>query len=313
MIKIMNLDSCEGTPKGYGGHSGSKKSILIENERWLVKYPKSTKSMDVEGLSYTTTPLSEYLGSHIFELIGIDTHKTILGFSNGKLVVACKDFLKSTEEIIDFNAIKNNYEEEIETYMENRHSSLFDRYEDLNDIIFVMENNIYFDMLPELKKRFWEMFIVDALINNNDRNEANWGVILNKENMSLRIAPVFDNGASFYNKSDEEKFKNILQDPVKFKQLAYDSSVSAFVINEKIVNPLKYIESMQNKDCNDALLEIFPKMNLEEIQKMFDEIPFDENGVIVITKAQKDLYIKVLEYRINNVLKPVYNQLLEMK
>ena len=92
MIKIENFDNLEISGILYGGHSGSKIGVLIDNEKWLLKYPKSTKSMDNVNLSYTTTPLSEYLGSHIYEIIGIDTHKTELGIFDNKLVVACKDF-----------------------------------------------------------------------------------------------------------------------------------------------------------------------------------------------------------------------------
>ena len=36
-------------------------------------------------LSYMTAPLSEYIGSHIYEILGIDVHQTILGIRNGKL------------------------------------------------------------------------------------------------------------------------------------------------------------------------------------------------------------------------------------
>ena len=119
MIKILKLDNYPVTNKGYGGHSGSKRGLLIDGEKWLNKLPKSTKSMNVSNLSYTTTPLCEYLGSHIYEIVGIPTHQTILGYYNEKLVVGCKDFLSNTEEIIDFNAIKNNYEEDIENYIGN--------------------------------------------------------------------------------------------------------------------------------------------------------------------------------------------------
>ena len=92
MIKIENFDNLRLSGIAYGGHSGSKKWVIIEGEKWLLKYPKSTKSMDRVDLSYTTVPLSEYLGSHIYELIGIETHKAKLGISNKKIVVACKDF-----------------------------------------------------------------------------------------------------------------------------------------------------------------------------------------------------------------------------
>lgn len=50
MIKIENFDLTFPSGIGYGGHSGSKKGIIINGERWFLKYPKSTKSMDVKGL-----------------------------------------------------------------------------------------------------------------------------------------------------------------------------------------------------------------------------------------------------------------------
>lgn len=57
--------------------------------------------------------------------------------------------------------------------------------------------------IPDIQTRFWEQFIVDMLINNNDRNNGNWGVLY--ENGEYRLAPVFDNGASFSNKTPDCK------------------------------------------------------------------------------------------------------------
>ena len=108
MIKIESFDLLKTSGISYGWHGGSKRGIIIDNERWFLKYPKSTKSMDVLGLSHSTTSLSEYLGLHIYESIGLETHETRLGFANGKIVVACKDFLGSNETIIDYNMIKMN-------------------------------------------------------------------------------------------------------------------------------------------------------------------------------------------------------------
>lgn len=311
MIEIKNLDLCEVANKGYGGHSGSKKGILIDGELYLLKYPKSIKSMDVKGLSYTTTPLSEYLGSHIYESVGIDTHKTILGISNGKIVVACKDFLKDTEEIIDFNAIKNNYDEKTEKYFENRHSSSFDRNDDLEDVIYIMNNNYYFKKVPKLKERFWDMFIIDSFISNNDRNEANWGLIYNKKTENLSLAPVYDNGASFYGKSSDEKLQNILQDDFKFKQMVYESSASTFTIDEHLINPLKYIESMNNDDCNKALIRIVSKIDMNKIKNIFDEVPNEYNGLSIFSDIQKEIYYKSLKYKLEKVFIPTYNKLIE--
>ena len=67
MIKIINLDNSIESNIPYGGHAGSKKGIIYNNENWFIKFPKSTKSMEKVAISYTTSPLSEYIGSKIYE------------------------------------------------------------------------------------------------------------------------------------------------------------------------------------------------------------------------------------------------------
>ena len=211
-------------------------------------------------MSYTTSPISEYLGSHIYKMLGFKTHNTLLGIANDKVVVACQDFLKQNETILDYNSLKNDYNEQIEQKIEELSSSNKKNYgTDIDEIIFVMNNNSYFQKVPNLKKQFWNMFIIDAFINNNDRNDNNWGLILNHDTMDLRICPIFDNGASFYSKSSDERIETLLKDNFKTKQILYDNTISFFTQNNKIINPLKFIESMSNSDCNNALIHIFPK------------------------------------------------------
>ena len=312
MIKIEDFTNVKISGIPYGGHSGSKKGIFLNEERWFLKYPKSTRSMNVEGLSYTTTPVSEYLGSCIYQLLGFETHETKLGYANEKIVVACKDFLNKNETILDYNSIKNDYDEIVEKEIEELSSTSQNRFNtDIDELMIVMNNNAYFQKVFSLKQHFWDMFIVDALINNNDRNDNNWGLILNHNTMELRLCPIFDNGASFYTKSPNERLESTLQDDFKTKQVIYDSCVSAFSRNGKVINPLKFIESMQNEDCNQALLRIFPKINLEEIKNLFDSIPEEYNGLNVLSKQQKEFYYSSLEYKYEKVFKPVYNKLVE--
>lgn len=310
MIKIEDFNTLTPSGISYGGHGGSKKGIIINNEKWFLKYPKSTKSMNVQGLSYSTTPLSEYLGSHIYQSIGLEAHETKLGIANDKIVVACKDFLNSNEIIIDYNMIKNEYDESIEKAIETLSSSPnINSNHNLEEVLLIIKQNPYFKSIPELKERFWDMFIVDAFISNNDRNEGNWGLILNKETNKLRLAPVYDSGASFYNKSDDNKLITIYKDDFKFKQSIYDSSISIYKLEGKQINPLKYIESMQNEDCNKAVLRIIPKINIDKITNIFNEIPEEYNKLPVLSKAQKAYYLKSLKYKYDNVLIPIYNKL----
>lgn len=312
MINIENFENV--TPSGitYGGHSGSKKGIIFNDERWFLKYPKPTKSMEVLGMSYTTSPISEYIGSNIYKLLGFETHETKLGIANGKLVVACRDFLNKNETILDYNSIKNDYDEDVEKKLEElSSSSKHHSGTDLDEVIIVMNNNDYFEKNPGLKTRFWDMFVVDAFISNNDRNDNNWGLILNQDTMELRIAPVYDNGAAFYSKSSDERIKSILEDDFKLKQVIYDSSVSAFLKDGKIINPLKFIEKMENEDCNAAFLRIFPKIDLYKIKELFDNIPSKHYGLSVLSDEQRNLYYESLIYKYEKVFEPIYNKLLE--
>lgn len=314
MIKIENFDVLEPSGISYGGHGGSKRGIIIDGERWFLKYPKSTKSMDVKGISYSTTPLSEYLGSHIYESIGIETHATKLGIANGKIVVACKDFLNFKETIFDYNSIKNEYDETVERAIEVLSStSSIDSNNDIEEVLLIMDNNPYFKANKELKQRFWDMFVIDAFISNNDRNEGNWGLIIDKETKELRIAPVFDNGAAFYNKSSNEKLNSIYKDSFKFKQSVYDSAISIYKKVGKQINPLKFIETMSNEECNKAILRIIPKINMDKISNIFDEIPEQYNGLPILSNIQKSFYLKALQYRYENVLLPVYNKLISLE
>ena len=308
MIKIENFNNLKSSGIAYGGHGGSKSGVLFNNERWFLKYPKTTKSMDVKNLSYTTTPLSEYLGSNIYKIIGIDVHETKLGIKDNKLVVACKDFLDSSEIILSYNEIKNEYSLETENELE-KISTNYSQSEDLQELFILMSTNIYFRRIEDLRKRFYDMFVVDALIGNNDRNERNWGLVLNKENAVLRLAPVYDNGAAFCNKSDNPKLQSFLDNENKFKQLAYDSSISVFSLNDKKINPLKYIESMQNEELNQAVLRIVPKIDLKKIKDFFDTIPYEYNNIQVFSKEQRLVYYNLLVYRYEKVLLPIYNKL----
>ena len=197
----------------------------------------------------------------------------------------------------------------MEQAIENLSSYSIDSTNDIEEILLIMKNNPYFKLVRELNDRFWDMFVIDAFISNNDRNEGNWGLILDKETKELRIAPVYDNGAAFYNKSNDDRLYSIFNDSFKFKQSIYDSSISIYKRDGKPINPLKFIESMENEECNKAILRIVPKINLENIEEIFNQIPESYNDLSIISNIQKLFYFNSLCYKYDNVLKPIYNKL----
>ena len=90
MIEIYDFNNNPYSYKNgsYGGAAGSKDGIIFNNESWMLKFPKSLSEMQGENASYSSSPLSEYLGSHIFSILGFDVHETVLGEKYGKIVSA---------------------------------------------------------------------------------------------------------------------------------------------------------------------------------------------------------------------------------
>ena len=131
---------------------------------------------------------------------------------------------------------------------------------------------------------------------------------MNYDTLKLRVAPIYDNGASFYSKSSNERLESILADDFKIKQVVYDSCVSSYTENGKISNPLKFIERMNNEDCNKALIDVFPKIDLLKIKELFDSIPEKYNELDVLSKVQREFYYKSIVYKYEKVFKVVYNK-----
>ncbi len=81
----------------------------------------------------------------------------------------------------------------------------------INEIVFQLDHNEVLSKIKDAKKRFFEVFIIDMLINNSDRNEDNWGAIKFKNTSTYKIAPVYGCGNSFYIKTIELRIKEILR------------------------------------------------------------------------------------------------------
>ena len=62
------------------------------------------------NLSYSNSPVCEYIGSKIYEIVGLPVHNTILGTRNNKIVVACEDFLEKEDKLYEFDKIKVTFE-----------------------------------------------------------------------------------------------------------------------------------------------------------------------------------------------------------
>ena len=260
MIDFTNLPTRK---KAYGGANGSKLCVVYNNELYMLKLPAHAPKNP--NLSYTNSCTSEYLGCHIFDMLGVKAQKTLLGtyeyHGKTRTVVACKDFTSPGVTIMDFASVKN----QIIDSASNGYGT------ELSDILDAIEKQNAVDP-RELREHFWNMFIIDAFIGNWDRHNGNWGFLYNQETDYMEIAPIFDCGSALFPQIDDELIRKVLPSKAEMGARVYDVPTSAILINGKRANYHKIIASMQFEDCTAAVKRIVPKIDLNVINELIDEV-----------------------------------------
>lgn len=281
---MRDYSKYEKTPVLFSG-AERKFEILINGYRYIVKFQKNSE------VGRTYNHVSEYLGSHIFQSVGIPVQETSLGTYDGENVVVVKNFLCDGAVFVPFNGVgESSLERDKELYQYI--------YE---DITAMLEENMKSTNVAETVERFWDMFIVDALIGNFDRHGGNWGFI--KNNNQYRIAPVYDNGSSLYPKlNTDEKIAEVLSSEEEINRRIYQFPTSHIKIKNRKSSYFEVISSMQFEACNDALKRIVPRVDLDKIYRMIDEI----DG---ITTLRKTFYKTMLQQRFEKILLYTYQKL----
>lgn len=284
--------------KSYAGANGSKISIVYNGEQYMLKFPPHP--VKNQGMIYSNSCISEYLGCKIFEKAGVPVQETILGTYKTKkgvekIVVACKDFTSVGIELQDFASLKN----QIIDSERNGYGT------ELADILSVFDEQTA--MEPEkIRERFWDMFIVDAFIGNWDRHNGNWGFLYHVQSDELTLAPVFDCGSCLYPQADERMIMKILADKQEINHRVFNIPLSAIQNNGKKINYYEFISALDNEECNRALLRILSRIDMKEIFNVIEKTPF-------ISDLQKEFYRtmlmtrkeRILEYSVKRMSKQV--------
>lgn len=285
MITAIDFSEYEFNGKYYGG-SERKEGISIDGEDYMIKFQKQT------AFGKRNNHISEFLGSHIFEICGLEAHKTYLGYRAGEEVVACKDFNVQGRQFVPFNDVGES------TLDQNKEAYQYD-YE---DIMQMLRDNSKLTNVQETISMFWRIYIVDALLGNFDRHGANWGFI--KENNRYMLAPVFDNGSCLFpNLADEAEMKEIMKSEEETDKRIYRFPTSQVKLNGKKSSYFEVIHSLQFEECNDALRYIMSQLDMTEVEKLIEETP-------LISEIQKAFYKHILMARYNKILLSSYEKMI---
>lgn len=290
MELIDFTDATEIAPEYTG--SEKKKTMILDNKKYLVKFPDPNRSTKLE-ISYINNVYSEYIGTKIFELCGFKTQKVELGIYNkdGKerIVCGCEDFTNSETKLVEFEKFENASIE----------PNPFKR--ELKDIFHIVESGVYNIDLKQLKEQFWNMFIIDCLIGNEDRHNGNWGFLKNIKDEKLTFAPIYDCGSCLFSVYTDEKMQECLSSHTKMQD-CIKNTASAIRDNGSRIKYFEFITSLKNEDCNNALIRMYEKINLDKIFEMI-------NSIEVISDVRKEFYCKVIEGKYKEILNVAYKRL----
>ncbi|MBE6130599.1 MAG: CtkA family protein [Erysipelotrichaceae bacterium] len=321
MFFLNDFTNLTFSNKHYGGNAGLKRGVIINNNYWLLKFPQETSTFDNVKISFTTSPLSEYIGSHIYQILGYNAHKTKLGYyynkeiSKRQLVVACEDFTDNDRYVlVDYESIKNNYSDKLQNELiklnerlpNYKTSGISQHSVKIEEIILQFEMNDLFKQNTEIKDLFWEMLVIDFIINNNDRNKNNWGLLFDKETKIYTPAPIYDNGSSFVTKHNDDKLLGIMSTEEKMTNSVLNG-MCYYTIDNKLMNFRNFFKMLQNKkldnDFNNALKYIKSKIikHWDEIVEFIRIIPNEEQNIRIISDIQKKFFIDSMRIRINYI------------
>lgn len=292
---MIDFTNCEKKNKMYGGANGSKISIIYNGDRYMLKFPPPAPKND--NLKYSNSCITEYLGCHILQSLGIQTQDTLLGTYKvnnvEKIVVACKDFAINGWVIQDFASLKNQI---VDTERNGRGTELDEM------IQAIYEQNIV--DAEALNEFFWNLFIADALIANWDRHNGNWGFLYNEATDEVKIAPVWDCGSTLYPQADISQKNRILHNKNEMNRRIYEIPPSALNLNGKRIRYFEFISSGKYPECTKALARMYPRINLDKINRIIDDTEY-------ITDEEKDFYKTMIRMRKERILDFSYEKLVQ--
>jgi len=280
---MKDYSEYEGSGRYYSG-TERKAGILIGKSAYIVKFQKN--SPDGRRMNH----VSEYLGSRIFGLLGIPAQDAYLGKWAGEEVVCVRDFLQAGESFVPFNGVgESTLDEDRERF----------RYS-YTDIMRMLRVNAKLTDTAESVARFWDIYIVDALLGNFDRHGSNWGFV--KKGGAYRLAPVYDNGSCLFPAlNTDEKLRAVLDSPGEMDRRIFAFPTSQIELRGRKSSYADVIGSRAFEECNQALARIVPHVDFQAVDDLID-------GAAFCTDMRKRFYKTMLRARFEGILRKGYEK-----
>lgn len=279
--------------------AAQKHLLSYQGKTYIVKYGEGIelKPKIPEQGSYQHTPMSEHVGCKVFEALGIPVQNTLLGTYKGREVVACESFtapFKGKAELVPFSHIENAI-----LPASQRHAAPH-----LETMTYVFENAPQLARIrDEAMTRYWDTFVVDAIIANPDRHGGNWGYIAMRDeetgNLLIpeKLAPVYDCGSAMAARMSEESMPSITDNPEKLRSRALGWPKPALAVNGERVHFHELLLAPQGADARAAYLRLSDKIDALDMERIVNNVPG-------ISDVRREFYVATVNSRIKHILEP---------
>jgi len=265
VTSAFDFTDCPRVPgRAYNGANGKKIAVSFEDAVWLLKFPPNAAEIP-NDLSYSNSCLSEHIGCAVFRALGIDVQETRLGtFRNGRehVVCACRDFTVPDLRLVDFCSVKNTV---LDTGSGGSGT-------ELSDVLETIDGQQFMDSVA-VRRRFWEMFVVDALLGNFDRHNGNWGFLVNDRTGEIALAPVFDCGSCLLPQADERIMRLMLEDADELKARIYTFPNSMLKTGGRKINYVRFFRESEDEGFREACERLSSRIAQIDVAAILTEVP----------------------------------------
>lgn len=291
--KIIDFTHCKRAHTTYGG-SDRKFGVIYNGNTYMLKFSEHHAKKHDVSTSYVNNAISEYLGSHIAQSIGLPVHETVLGLYDDEIVVGCKDFRDED------NVITVEFAEYVRARYDSAEMKRIIKLDQIYSTLKDPQNDISPEMQDATIRRFWDTFVVDALVGNFDRHVGNWGYLVKENNLTL--APAYDFGSTMFPQASDEGVRSFMKSPLEMIRRALQFPSPALAITNEKIGKVGYYEMLSsNFDhlCTEAVLRITPRIDMNRIKGIIDDTPF-------ITDVRKAFYKEILQMRYDVIINRAY-------
>ena len=292
MDMLIDFTNCKRVQTSFGG-SDRKFGVEYDGSVYMLKFSERHEKRHDISTSYANSIISEYVSSHVSRSIGLPTQETVLGIYKGEYVVGCKDFREKIYGNIEFGEYIRATFDSGDIKRSVKISQIYDALKDVN-------NDIPIELQKATIERYWDTFVVDALVGNFDRHAGNWGY-LTKDN-SLSLAPVYDYGSTLLPQLSDEGINQFIGNELEMaKRCLVFPSPTLMVTDERVgkVGYYDMLASNYNEDCTEAVLRMVPKIDLGLINRIIDNTPLIED-------IRKEFYKKFIQLRYDLIVQRAY-------